>query len=179
MRKVLVGTVGYHNLRDFSIGPQLLPQLQAMDWPAGVEVDELNWGPIAIVFNFQDMEIPYDRVVILAAIPDGREAGTITLRRWAGGLPSAEKIQDRVAEAVTGVTSLDNLLIIGEHFAIWPDEVIIVDVEPGPEEAGETFTPAVEAIIPDVLAIIRRVALEELELFLPMAEIKGDQLESM
>ena len=141
-----------------------------------MEVDELNWGPIAIVFNFQAMNTPYERVVILAAIPSGREEGTITLRRWVGGLPPAEEIQDRVAEAVTGVTSLDNLLIIGEHFAIWPDEVIIVDVEPGEEEAGETFTPAVEMVIPDVLSLIRRVALEEFEIFLPMEEIRGDQL---
>ncbi len=49
MKKIFIGTVGYHNLRNHSIGNALLPQLQKMHWSAGVDVDELNWGPIAIV----------------------------------------------------------------------------------------------------------------------------------
>ncbi len=44
MKKTFIGTVGYHNLRNHSIGPALLPQLQKMQWPEGVDVDELNWG---------------------------------------------------------------------------------------------------------------------------------------
>lgn len=158
-RHILIGTVGYHCLRDYSVGPMLLPHLQEMSWPAGVEVDELNWGPIAIVQRFQAEETPFERVVILTARDQGRPPGTLTLRRWRGGLPDDERLQARVAEAVTGVISVDNLLIIGEHFDIWPDETFLVDVEPGPEEAGETFTPAVESAVPDILDTVRHAAL--------------------
>ena len=168
MRRVLVGTLGYHFLRDYSLGPKLLPELRALDWPPGVEVDELNWGPIAIVYQFETLAVPYERVVILTATARGRPAGTLTLFRWQGTLPSQEEIQDRVNEAVTGVISLDNLLIIGEYFKIWPQEVIIVDVEPGPEEAGDTFTPPVEALLPTIKRMVQRAALADLKALPPL-----------
>ena len=176
MRRVLVGTIGYHNLRDFSLGPKLLPELRAIDWPPGVEIDEMNWGPIAIVQNFEAMATPYDRVVLLGANQRGRPIGSMTLYRWGGGLPPVDEIQDRVSEAVTGVISLDNLLIVGEYFKIWPDEVIIVDVEPGLEEAGDTFTPAVEAAIPTVLTMVQRAAIEDLTTLSPLKGMTGDSL---
>jgi Ni,Fe-hydrogenase maturation factor len=176
MRRVLVGTVGYHNLRDFSLGPKLLPQLQAMTWPPGVEVDELNWGPIAIVQQFQSLLQPYRRVVILTARRSDRPVATVTLCRWQGGLPSNEEIQDRVAEAVTGVISLDNLLILGEYFSIWPSEVLIIDVEPGPEEAGDTLTPPVQAAVPAILEMTCQAATADLAALEPLAALRGDQL---
>lgn len=176
MRRVLVGTVGYHNLRDFSLGPKLLPQLRVLTWPPGVEVDELNWGPIAVVQHFQSLPQPYERVVILSARRSNRPAATITLRRWQGGLPSTEEIQDRVAEAVTGVISLDNLLIVGEYFNIWPGEVVIIDVEPGPEEAGDTLTSPVEAAVPAILDLIVQTASADLATLEPLTPLRGDQL---
>jgi len=176
MRRVLVGTIGYHNLRDFSIGPKLLPRLRAIAWPAGVEVDELNWGPIAIVQKFEALSRPYDRLVILTATPRDRPVGTITLFRWGGGLPSNEEIQARISEAVTGVISLDNLLVIGEYFGIWPDEVIVVDVEPGPEEAGDSFSPEIEAGLPMLVATVQRAALKDIETLSPLQKMRGDHL---
>ncbi len=156
MKKVFIGTVGYHNLRNHSIGPALLPRLQEMRWPPGVELDEFNWGPIAIVQEFQSRPEPFDRVVLLAAIErPGRSPGDITVFRWRGGLPDEELIQRCVGDAVTGVISVENLLIIGEYFKIWPGETLIVDVEPGPEQAGEGFTEAVERAIPDLVLTLQ------------------------
>lgn len=40
----------------------MLPQLQKMNWAHYVDVDDLNWGPIAIVQKFQALPIAYDRV---------------------------------------------------------------------------------------------------------------------
>ncbi|MFQ5707583.1 MAG: hypothetical protein ACE5HO_09060 [bacterium] len=134
-----------------------------MNWPDAVTVEEMNWGPIAIVQSFQCSDKPYDRVVLISARPSGRPAGTITLRRWLGGLPDEEKVQARVAEAVTGVISVDNLLVIGEYFGIWPREVILVDVEPGREEMGDSFTPEVEAVIPEVLRTVQGAATGNLD----------------
>ena len=180
-RRVLIGTVGYHLLRDYSIGPKLLPQLQAMDWPPSVDVDEMNWGPIAIVQNFETMPEPYERVIILTATDLGKPAGTITLRVWQGGLPTVQQIQDRVSEAVTGTISAENLLIIGEHFGIWPAETMLVDVQPGPEEAGEAFTPEVEAAVPQVVATLQQVVHADFDTLeqIPgvcMEEVRGNEL---
>lgn len=156
---ILIGTIGYHNLRNHSIGPALLPQLQNMDWPDGIELEEMNWGPIAIVQKFQSLQVPYRRVIFLAAIErPGRPIGEMDVFKWMGRLPDEEMIQACIGDAVTGVISSENLLIIGEHFKIWPDEVYLVDVEPGPEEAGAEFTPEVNNIIPDILSTIHTLA---------------------
>lgn len=176
MRHTLIGTVGYHHLRDYSVGPMLLPRLRAMDWPPGTVLDELNWGPIAIVQNLEAMAEPYDRIVMLVARAQGRRPGTLTLRHWHGGLPDPERIQGCIAEAVTGVISVDNLLVIGEHFGVWPDEVFLVDVEPGPEEAGTRLTPPTEAAVPAILTTVRHVALADTTALPPMEPMHGDLL---
>jgi len=176
MRRILIGTIGYYNLRNYSIGPNLLARLKHMQWPPGVEVEEMNWGPIAIVQQFQSLSDPYDRVIFLTARSCGHSVGTITLRHWVGGLPDEENIQARISEAVTGVISADNLLVIGEHFKIWPQEVFVVDVEPGKEEMGETFTPEVDAIIDNVLRIIQNLAIKNSKNLPVFEEMKGSDL---
>ena len=160
----LVAGVGYTNLRDLSLGPILTAQLAAMDWPVDVEVDDLSFGPIGIVQRFQAQTDPYERIVLFSAVSRSRLPGAVTVYRWDGvrSAPSAEEIQARIGEAVTGVISLDNLLIIGEHFGIWPKEVIVIEVEP--EDEGEAgwgpgFSPAVAPVVEEAIATVRRIAL--------------------
>jgi len=176
-KKVLVGTVGYFLLGNHSVGPVLLPHLKKLDWPDGIFVDELNWGPIAIVQQFQAMETPYDRVVFLVAIerPD-REIGDISLFQWNGGLPGEEQIQACIGDAATGVISVDNLLIIGEYFKIWPKEVFLVDVEPGAEKAGEHLTPEVGVKVPEILKTVHRIAVGGMAGIEQVEYLNGEQL---
>ncbi len=177
MKKILIGTVGYHNLGNHSLGPALLPMLQTIRWPEGTAVEEMNWGPIAIVQKFQEMEVPYDRIILLAAIErQARAIGHIDVFRWTGGLPDAEMIQACIGDAVTGVISVENLLIIGEHFKIWPDETFIVDVEPGPERAGIEFTAEVQEVIPDFINTIRHLCIADNIESIKFKEISGDAL---
>ncbi|MDQ3091454.1 MAG: hypothetical protein M3R46_07320, partial [Actinomycetota bacterium] len=86
----------------------------------------------------------YDRIVLVGAIKRGREPGTVTAYRWDHALPSVKEIQDRVSEAVTGVISLDNLLIVTEAFKAFPDDVRVVEIEPADEGWGEGFSPVIE-----------------------------------
>ena len=159
-KKILIGTVGYHILGNHSVGPLLMSALQEMEWSPGTEIAEMNWGPIAIVQQFQSMTEPFDRVVFLTAVErPHRKTGDITVHRWMGGLPSDEQIQACIGDAVTGVISPENLLVIGEHFKIWPQELYIVDVEPGPEKTGIALTPEVEARVDEILDTVRRIGL--------------------
>ncbi len=120
MKKIFIGTVGYHNLSNHSIGSSLLPQLQKMMWAPGVDLDELNWGPIAIVQKFQALPKAYDRVILLAAIErPGRNIGEITVYKWLGKLPAEELIQRCIGDAVTGVISVANLLIFCFYIPIF------------------------------------------------------------
>lgn len=157
---VLIAGVGYHFLRDLSVGPVLVPRLQQLDWPPGVEIDDLSFGPIAVVQRFQDRPGYYDRIVFVAGVERGRSPGQVHCYRWAGELPDDEEVQQRVNEAVTGVISLDNLLIIAGRFGVLPPDVRVVELEPEDTGWGPGFTPPVEAALSEMIDTVRRVALE-------------------
>lgn len=147
--RVLVGGVGYRFLRDESVGPWAIEQLGER---AGgdVEVEDLGYHPVGFIHNLQERE-PYDRIVLISAVRRGRPAGTIDVYRWDGVLPDRDTIQERVAEAVTGTISLDGLLIVTEALGPMPDDVRVVEIEPGPEGWGEGFSPEIESRLGDVL----------------------------
>ncbi|WP_238474543.1 hypothetical protein [Maribacter algarum] len=173
---VLIGTVGYHLLRNHSVGPILLPQLNAKAWNEQVSIEEMNWGPIAIVQYFQTLEIPFDRVIFLVALErQERKIGDISVYQWLGKLPDEQQIQACVGDAATGVISVENLLVIGEFFKIWPKEVFLVDVEPGPEQAGEHLTDEVKDKIPEILRILEELTLDG-EVLMETEKLQGDTL---
>ncbi len=65
MKKIFIGTVGYPNLANHSIGPALLPQLQKMQWVHGVEVDELKMGTDCYCTKIQSLSTSYDWVILI------------------------------------------------------------------------------------------------------------------
>lgn len=128
--QVLLGLVGYCAfVRSYPLGPELLERVQAAHWPQDMLVREMNWGPIAIVQDFQANRPNLRRVVLVAATDRGHPPHTVHCHRWCGGTLDPLVMQERVFEAVTGVISVDNLLVIGEHFGIWPPEVLTVEVQ--------------------------------------------------
>ncbi len=140
--------------------PMLLSHLQELSFPDHIKVDELNWGPVAVVQMFQAEEPAFEKVIILCAIErEGRKIGHIDVFKWLGKLPDEEQIQACVGDAATGVISVENLLVIGEYFKVWKDEVYLVDVEPGPEVAGEQWTIEMQNAIPEIISTIKRLAL--------------------
>ena len=162
-KRIFIGCVGYTNLRDLSVGPIVLPQLQQLDWPEGVEIDDLSLGgPIAAVHRFREAS-PYDRVVLFGAVGRWRQPGQIYLYRWDRSLPDRDEIQIRVSEAVTGVISLDNLLIVGGYFGIWPPDMVVVEVEPRDEDWGSDFSEPVQVAIGPMVQAIQLTAIASLE----------------
>jgi len=164
-------------LRNHSVGPILLPKIKIMDWPEMVEVEEMNWGPIAIVQYFQALKVSFDKVVLLVAIErSNRKIGEINIFQWKGGLPSETQIQACIGDAATGVISVENLLVIGEFFKIWPKELYLLDVEPGPEFAGEYLTEKVQQKVPEILKTLKRITLHGVENEDVVNVLKGDEL---
>ena len=157
--RVLIAGLGYLFLRDHSVGPAVVGALREQTWPPDVEIEDLSFGPIAVVQRFQDRPAHYSRVVLVAAAVRHREPGGIYCYRWDGRLPGPEEIQGRVGEAIMGVIDLDNLLIVGGHFGIWPGEVVVVEIEPCDVEWGAGFSPAVQTAMPALLTTIRGLAL--------------------
>lgn len=159
-RHVLIAGVGYQNLRDLSVGPAIVPLLRDLAWPVGVEVDDLSFGPIAVVQRLQDRPGYYERIVLVASVQRGRRAGQVTCYRWGGQVPDEEEIQRRVGEAVTGTISLDNLLVIAQRFDALPSDVVVIEVEPEDTGWGPGFTPTVEQSMDEIIAAVRRAAME-------------------
>ena len=176
----VIGIVGYYGfVRGYPLGPELMERLQAMPWPDGVEIREMNWGPVAIVQDFQAQPRKPERVVLVGALDRGMAEGTVSCRRWAGGTLALDAVQRRMFEAVTGVISLDNLLVIGAHFGVWPEETFSVelqwpdsglgdlvlgeiDVNVSGQVVGERSISADnERIVQRLVDAVRRLALDE------------------
>lgn len=156
--RTLIAGVGYWNLRDLSIGPIVAADLRRERWPAHVEVDDLSYGPIAVVHRFQEASPPYDRVVLIGAMDRGLRGPALRCYRWDGALPGAAEVQARVAEAVTGVLSLDNLLIVARQFGALPVEAFVVEVQPIETEFGEEPSGEMAALIPELRRLARALA---------------------
>ena len=128
--RTIIGIVGYYGfVRGYPLGPELMERLRALPWPSGVDIREMNWGPVAIVQDFQASDDKPERVVLVGSLDRGLATGTVSCRRWVGGLLDISAVQRRMFEAVTGVISLDNLLVIGAHFGVWPPSTFTVELQ--------------------------------------------------
>lgn len=142
-RRVLIAGVGYTNLRDLSVGPVLVERLSALDWPEGVEVEDLGYGPIGVMHALGERP-PYDRMIFVAGAKGAGPPGSIRRYEWEHALPPQEELQQRMVEAATGVIDLHNLLVIGTYFGRLPRDVIVFEIEAGDDSYGESLSPAVE-----------------------------------
>ncbi|MBA3496009.1 MAG: hypothetical protein H0T86_02770 [Gemmatimonadales bacterium] len=176
--RVIIGGIGYRNLRDHSVGVMVTDILEWREWPDHIAVEDLSYGPIAVVQRFEDdpPERRFDRAIFVAASArgDGRAPGAVTAYRWDGVLPTPERIQGAVGEAVTGVIAIDNTLVVGRYFGALPDEVIVVEVEPEVEAPGEAFGPTVEAAFQSICGLVTKLALDPAAAAeLPLAPLGG------
>lgn len=128
---VLVGLVGESPVvEDFPLGPQLARRLRAGPWDDRiVQVEAMNWGAVHIVQGLEPQRGQFERAVLVSCVERGMPAGTLRFGIWQHERMDALALQDRIYEAVTGIVSLDNLLVIGEHFNVWPAEVLTIELE--------------------------------------------------
>ena len=129
---VLIGIVGFTPVLDsYPLGPKLMSALEArLADHSGVIIENMTWSPIHVVQRFQDEgAIRPGRLVLVGAAATCNCPGTVRAVRWIGGrLPDAV-MQDRIYEAVTGVVDIENTLVIGAYFEVWPDDVYTVEID--------------------------------------------------
>ena len=129
---VLIGIVGYSPVIDsYPLGPRLMDGLKArLENRHDIAVENMTWSPIHVVQRFQDEgAIRPRRVVLIGAAAISVAPGRVRGFRWAGGKVPGAAMQERIYEAVTGVVDLENTLIIGSHFEVWPDAIYGVEVD--------------------------------------------------
>lgn len=154
---ILIAGVGYQYLSDLSFGPKLLERLQSMDWPDEVRIEDFGYGPIAILDWFEESPgKKFERAILAGAVERGREPGTLVTYSWLPVTPDPELVQERISEALTGVISLENLLIVAHHFKALPYDTCVVELEPVEKEWGVELSALGEERLEQAVEWIRR-----------------------
>ncbi|MDP3768980.1 MAG: hydrogenase maturation protease [Dehalococcoidia bacterium] len=153
---MLVGGVGYRFTRDLAFGPLMIDRLRREAWARGVEVEDLSYAPVAIVQRW--MDAPPDRLILIGAVPrDGRTPGTFVRYCPSVVLPPPDEIQVRIGEALTGIISLDNLVIAAKAFGTLPRDVEVLEVEPVDHGWGEGLSTPIQAAASEALTALREL----------------------
>ncbi len=130
--ETLVGIVGYTPVLEcYPLGPRLMGALEReVGTLPGTRVENLTWSPIHVVQQFQDVGAwAPARIVLVGAAALCERPGRVRAFRWDGGTLPESVVQARVYEAVTGIVDIENTLMIGEHFGVWPAEVYSVEAD--------------------------------------------------
>lgn len=133
---ILLAGVGYSHLSDLSFGPLLVERLEGMSWPEGVRIEDFSYGPIGVLMRLEDEPVRFERAIFAGATERDRPPGTLHMYRWDGGPGEPEQVQARIAESVTGVIGLENLLVIMDHFRVLPTSTSVIELEPAEREWG-------------------------------------------
>ena len=160
----LIGAVGYRQLRDHSAPFALLDRLEAEALGPGITVEDVSYNPVALMQWLQgEAKGRFDRAIFIAAVERaGRAPGRVDAYRWDGVLPSEELIQQAVADAVTGIISLDNTIVVTGYFNALPSKVAIVEIEPLEHEFGTALSPEVTVAVEVALDLARVLATDPL-----------------
>lgn len=131
-RDTLIGIVGYTPVLDcFPLGPRLMDALKSgVSGLPSTRVDNMSWSPIHIVQQFQDPGAARpERLVLIGTSAVSRCPGSVQAFRWKGGVLPEAVVQERVYEAVTGIVDIENTLMIGEYFGVWPYECYSIEAD--------------------------------------------------
>ena len=154
---ILVAGVGYSDLSDLSFGPKLVERLREMEWPDEVRIEDFSYAPIPNLESFEESPgKAFERAILAGAMERGYEPGALRICDWIPGPLDPGDVQDRVAEAVTGVISLENLLVIAQHFDLLSPRTSVIELEPVNMEWGQELSPLGEERLEQAVRWIQR-----------------------
>ena len=156
--RTLIGAIGYRNLRDHSAAFEVLERLSRERLADDVVLEDVSYNPIALVqwLDEQPPDSRFERAILVSGVHRaGRQPGTIDTYEWNGALPDDEAIQQAISEAVTGIISLDNTVVIAGYFGALPRAVTIVEIEPVEHAFGFELSPPVDRAVDAVATLIR------------------------
>ncbi len=142
----------------------MLPHLKKQKWSENFDLENLSFGAIAVLQWFQDHPGKYDRVVFVSAAErEGREPGTLNTYKWAFAPLDETVVQECVAESVTGIISLDNLMSILQYFKALPPDVEVIEIEPVDSSIGFECSPEITARFDEFSELVREKAMGQVE----------------
>lgn len=156
---ILIGGVGYRWFGDQSFGLVASDELARLDWPRGVDVEDLGYGALHVALDVAQADPKYERVILIAATERGRQPGRLYRFACEAGTPDTEEVHARMYEAGAGVIDLDHLVVIGRHFGALPNDVVAIELEPHPGTTGEALSRVAQALLRDAVDLVRREVL--------------------
>jgi hydrogenase maturation protease len=151
---VLVGGIGLPWLRDLDFGTQFIRRVEGLDWPEHVMVEDLSFAAHRALDRLREIEP--SRVVLVGCMP--REVDPpATIRRYKLDLtpPPDEEVHERMGEAAGGIIDLDHTLAVCRYWKGFPEDTVVIEIEPGDRSFGLGFSAEVEAVVDTVLAMVQ------------------------
>ncbi len=151
---MLIGGVGYRYTRDLAFGPAVVDRLRGEIWPPHVEVEDLSYTPVAVVQRW--LETPCARLLLVGALPRGNRTPGVLVRYAPTAVsPPPDEVQRRIGEALGGVISLENLVVVARQFGVLPRDTEVLELEPVDTGWGEGLSPPAAAAVEIAVAIVR------------------------
>lgn len=139
---VLVGGVGQLYQGDLDFGRHAAEALAREQLGAGVVVENLHYGAVAVVQRLHDLQP--QALVLIGAVQRGRAPGTLERRRIHGVDLPAEELQRAVREALTGYVTLDLVVEVAFALDALPARTVAIELEPVLLEPAERLSPDAE-----------------------------------
>ena len=169
--RVLVGGVGQLYQGDLDLGRVAAERLASEVLGPDVLVEDLHYGAVAVAQRLQELD---PGVLVLVGAEDrGRPPGTVQRRRiHPPDLPPG-RLQQAVADAVTGYVTIDLVVEVASALGVLPARTVVIEVEPAGTEPTERLSPQGRAGLEAALALVRAEVAR-----VPLMEV-ADQLRAL
>jgi len=153
--QILVGGVGLPWLRDLDYGTQWVNRVAHHDWPDHVVIEDMSYAAHRVLDRLQ--EVRPCKVVLVGCMPRHVDPPG-TIRRYDLDLtpPSGDEAHERISEAAQGIIDLDHTLAVARYYGAFPDDTVVIEVEPEDDTFGLGFSDVVEGTVDAVLALVRQ-----------------------
>lgn len=151
--RVLVGGVGQLYQGDLDLGRVAAERLATEPLGAGVAVEDLSYGAVAVAQRLQ--ELTPDVLVLVGAMPRGRAPGVVERRPLGGDRAAAADVHLAVSQAITGYVDLDLLVGVAAGLGALPPRTVVVDVEPARCGPHDELSPTAARGLEVALGVVR------------------------
>lgn len=149
-----MGGVGLPWLRDLDFGTQFVRRAADLEWADNVMVEDLAYAAHRVLHTLQMLQPA--KVILVGAMPrDTDPPGTV--RRYQLDLtpPDDEEVVERLGEAAGGIIDLEHTLAVVRYWKGFPEDTVVIEVEPADKSFGLGFSEEVEAAVDEVMAMVR------------------------
>jgi hydrogenase maturation protease len=152
--RVLVAGIGNVFRSDDGFGPEVARQLSRLPWPDGVRVVDYGIRGMHLAYDLLD---PWDALVMVDAVPDRGQVGTVAVLEIGAGHVGRDIQVD--AHGMDPATVLATLAALGGHL---PPRTLLVGCQVAETGDGMGLTPLVGTAVGAAARAVRSLVTREL-----------------